>query len=288
MSIVAHPIDSELGCWTHTEWRPRPGDALESMVERIWDFDGMAAAPRERVFPDGGIELILQLDDRYLDVDGLRTQPTPAACATGIHSRAIVVQAPPRPCRVLGVRLQPAGAWSLLAHPLEEIADVTVDLGHLLGREASHLAERCDDARGGIARVSLVLQWLRARYVRIPAGRSADSAVQWVAHRIRASGGTQPIGTLQETAGLSDARLLALFRQQVGVTPKRYARILRLHRALTLLSGQGVSLARVAHRAGYYDQPHMNAEFRALAGITPREFLAGVRFPESLSRPEFT
>jgi AraC-like DNA-binding protein len=288
MSIIARPIDSELGRWTHTEWRPRPGDVLESMVERIWDFEGMAAAPRERVLPDGGIELILQLDDRYLDVDGLLTRPTPAACVTGIHSRAIVVQAPPRPCRVLGVRLHPAGAWSLLAHPLEEIAGVTADLGHLLGPEASDLAERCDDARDGIARVSLVLQWLRARYTRIPAARTADPAVQWVAHRIRASGGTQPIGRLRETAGLSDARLLALFRQQVGVTPKRYARILRLHRALTLLSGRGVSLARVAHQAGYYDQPHMNAEFRALAGITPREFLAGVRFPESLSLPEFT
>jgi hypothetical protein len=238
MSIVARPIDSELGRWTHTEWRPRPGDAFESMFERIWDFEGMAAAPRERVFPDGGIELILQLDDRYLDVDGLRTRQTPAACATGIHSRAIVVQAPPRPCRVLGVRLQPAGAWSLLAHPLEQLADVTVDLGHLLGREASDLAERCDDARDGIARVTLVLQWLRGRYARIPARRSADPAAQWVAHRIRASGGTQPIARLRATAGLSDARLLALFRQQVGVTP--------------------------------------------------REFLAGVRFPESLSLPEFT
>lgn len=49
-----------------------------------------------------------------------------------------------------------------------------------------------------------------------------------------------------------------------------------------------MSLARVAHQTGYYDQPHMNAEFRALAGVTPREFLAGVRFPKSLSRPEFT
>jgi AraC-like DNA-binding protein len=33
----------------------------------------------------------------------------------------------------------------------------------------------------------------------------------------------------------------------------------------------------VALAAGYYDQPHMNAEFRQLSGLTPREFLARAR-----------
>ncbi|MFW6084495.1 MAG: helix-turn-helix domain-containing protein [Gemmatimonadota bacterium] len=41
------------------------------------------------------------------------------------------------------------------------------------------------------------------------------------------------------------------------------------------------SLAEVALSAGYYDQPHMNREFRRMAGLTPGEYLRSRRFPES-------
>jgi AraC-like DNA-binding protein len=286
MAIVSRWIDSPLGRWTHTEWRPRPGDPLEWAVERIWDFDGMAAAPRERVFPNGLLELILQLDERYLDVSRSGTVPTPAACATGIHSRPGVVQAPRRPCRVLGVRLHPAGAWLALAHPLAEIANVTADLGDLLGRDAVELAERCHDAGSGGARVRLVIGWLQGRLLDPAVERALNPAAHFVARGIAAARGNQSIRRLCDQASLSSERLTSLFRQQVGVTPKRYARIHRFHHTLTLLAGPVASLAQVAMRAGYYDQPHMNAEFRALAGLTPGQFVAATRFPESLSLPE--
>jgi AraC-like DNA-binding protein len=285
MAIVAQHFDSNLGRWTHVGWTPAPGHPLEWAVDRVWDFDGMAAHPQERVFPNGHLELIVQLDDRYLDVTAGGTVPTPAACVTGIFSRSAVVQAPPRPCRVLGVRLRPEGAWALLAHPLCQLAELTADLGDLLGAAGGELAERCHDASSGIERVRRAVAWLGVRLGRAGA-RRVDPAVHWVARRIADSGGSRPIAALRAETGLTDARLIALFREQVGVTPKRLARIHRFDRALGLLSREDGSLASVAHRAGYFDQPHMNAEFREMAGLTPREFLAATRYPNSLSLPE--
>jgi AraC-like DNA-binding protein len=254
-------------------------------VDRVWDFDGMAAHPQERVFPNGHLELIVQLDDRYLDITTAGAVPTPAACVTGIFSRPAVVQAPRRPCRVLGVRLRPAGAWALLAHPLSQLAGLTADLGDLLGRAGDELAERCHDAGSGIDRVRRAVAWLGLQ-LRRPDARGVDPAARWVACRIADSGGTRPIAALRAEAGLTNARLIALFREQVGVTPKRLARIHRFDRALTLLTREGGTLASVAQRAGYFDQPHMNAEFREMAGLTPREFLAATRYPNSLSLPQ--
>jgi uncharacterized glyoxalase superfamily protein PhnB len=43
MRIVAQRFDSNLGRWTHTEWRPGPGASLEWAVDRVWDFHGKAA-----------------------------------------------------------------------------------------------------------------------------------------------------------------------------------------------------------------------------------------------------
>ena len=102
-----------------------------------------------------------------------------------------------------------------------------------------------------------------------------DPAAHWVARRIAATAGSRPVGRIRAETGLSDARLIALFRQQIGVTPKRYARIHRFARALALLSRPGASLSAAALGAGYYDQPHMNAEFRAMAGLTPRAVPCG-------------
>jgi len=287
MGITARYYDTELGRWTHTEWRPSTGDAIAWAVERVWDFEGMATHPQERVFPSGHIELIVQLDDRYLDVlpDGVR--PTPVTCVTGIQSRPMVVRAPRRPVRVLAVRLHPCGAWAMLGHPLHELADRTADLDDLLGRAAAELADRCGCAASGIERVRLTVAWLRRRFLG-GAAFPADPAALWVARRITDSAGRESIAALRDETGLSDGRLLALFRQQVGVTPKRLARIHRFHHAIGLLTGSGAPLARTATEAGYYDQSHMNAEFRELAGLTPRELLAGARYPNSASLAELT
>jgi AraC-like DNA-binding protein len=285
MAIVAQHFDSSLGRWTHAGWSPGPGHRLEWAVERVWDFDGMAAAPQERVFPNGHLELIIQLDDRYLDVTATGAAITPAACVTGIFSRSAVIQAPRRPCRVLGVRLRPAGAWALLGHPLWQLAELTVDLDELLGPAGGELAERCHDADGGIERVRRAVAWLGSRLERQDV-RRADPVVRWVSRRIAESGGSGPVGALRAETGLTAARLISLFREQVGVTPKRLARIHRFDRALGLLTRWDGSLATVAQRAGYFDQPHMNAEFREMAGLTPREFLAATRYPNSLSLPE--
>jgi AraC-like DNA-binding protein len=48
-----------------------------------------------------------------------------------------------------------------------------------------------------------------------------------------------------------------------------------------MLHRGNAALANGALAAGYYDQPHMNAEFRELSGFTPREFLAANRYSES-------
>lgn len=60
---------------------------------------------------------------------------------------------------------------------------------------------------------------------------------------------------------------------------------MRCWRARCRRQGAG-SLADLAVTAGYYDQPHMNAEFRELSGLTPREFLAAHRYVNSVSIAE--
>jgi AraC-like DNA-binding protein len=56
----------------------------------------------------------------------------------------------------------------------------------------------------------------------------------------------------------------------VGVTPKRYCRILRFQRALVgAHRGKRVDWAQLAVECGYWDQAHFIHEFRLFSGLTP-------------------
>lgn len=286
VNIVSNRIDSDLGSWIHTEWRPQPDHPLAWVVRRIWDFEGWTAHRRERVFPNGEVELIVQLDERYHDVHGPVIRPTPLTCVTGIQTGAMVIQAPPRPCRVLGVRFHPLGAWAILQHPLSELTDVTADLHDLVGSAAGALAERCDDNQDPAGRVRRTIEWLCGRLQHSATVPRLSAAVGRVAERIAKADGVVRIGPLRMAAGLTTGQLAAAFREQIGVTPKRFARIHRFRFALGMLQSGASSLSRVALRAGYYDQPHMNAEFRSLAGLSPCQLLAAPRYPASTSTAE--
>jgi AraC-like DNA-binding protein len=281
-TVVARRIESPLGCWNQSEWRPAADHPLAWAVERVWDFEGRLEHRSERVFPSGHLELIVQLDDPYHDVIQGCRRVTPASCVTGIQGAPIVVEAPDRPCRVIGVRFHPPGAFAVLHHPLSELTGLTADLRELVVAAAEELAGRCHDAGSPAARVHRAVAWLERRLHGGSESPRPTREVQRAYGRIRAAEGAVRIATVREDVGLRTGRLTHAFLEQVGVTPKRFARILRFRRALELLR-DGSPLSEVALRAGYYDQPHMNREFRQLAGLPPRQLHASVLFPASTS-----
>jgi methylphosphotriester-DNA--protein-cysteine methyltransferase len=280
VSYLTHRVDGELGCWTAVEWRPAH---LRGTVDRFWHFTGRTRHPRERVLPSGLLQLVVHLGDRYRMVREGGVELYPAVVMSGQQTRPFVIEAPDAASAVLGVEFTPEGAWRLLRRPLHDLAGHDVDLGDLVGAEAARLADCCDASAGDArACLSAAAAWIEARLGPAPAG---DPAIAWVAERIRRRQGNVAIGALREAAGVSAARLAAGFREQVGVTAKTYARIQRFHHAAARLR-DGVSPIEVAVEAGYYDQPHLNAEFREMSGLTPASFAATPRYETGVNVPE--
>ena len=80
-----------------------------------------------------------------------------------------------------------------------------------------------------------------------------------------------PLPQLAKLAGLSQWRLMTVFRQHLGVSPHRYINLQRIGRAKTLLH-QGMSAAAVAGACGFYDQSHLSRHFKNLCGMTPGQY----------------
>ena len=103
----------------------------------------------------------------------------------------------------------------------------------------------------------------------------ASPDVSWAWRRLTEAEGCVRIGELTEELRCSHRHLTTRFREQLGLAPKAFAKILRFDRAVCRLRREGgESLAQIAHECGYYDQAHFNRDFRQFAGVTPTALLA--------------
>lgn len=280
VSLTSGIVEDAFGAWTYLHCRPA---YLAGLVDHIWLFDGSMTCLRERTFPNGLLEIIVHLGERYSVVEDRSTWVCPTTCITGLQLGHLVVEAPAGRTKVLGVRLTPAGAYALFARPMHELASLTVDLTDLAGTAANALAAECHGAATGQGCVNAALRWIDARLAR---ATRLDPAVAWMLGEIRQQKGAVSIGRLRERTGWSKTRLSSTFVEQVGVSPKQYARVMRFRRALEMIHAEHTSLVDVAAEAGYYDQPHLNAEFKELSGFTPSEFRHAHRYPNSVSVAE--
>jgi AraC-like DNA-binding protein len=179
--------------------------------------------------------------------------------------------------RGLEVKLAPLAVRRLLGVPAPELAGRVVELGAVLGRSAGELTERMALAPGWPARFALLDAALGERLVRTP--RTASDVVHaW--RRLVASHGGVSIAELARELGWSRRHFGARFREHVGLAPKPAARVLRFRRAVELIQrDDGTRLAEIAQDCGYYDQAHLNRDFRAFAGSSPSDHL-GRRLPD--------
>jgi AraC-like DNA-binding protein len=165
------------------------------------------------------------------------------------------------------IRLSPALAYAVLGGmPLGELANTAVPFGSL--------GERLADAPDWATRFAL----LDDTFGRIIAEAPLPcTEVRWAWRQIVASGGRARVTDLADEIGWSRRHFAARFRNQIGLTPKAAARVLRFERAVRLVRGT-TALADVASACGYYDQAHFNREFREMAGTTPGEYGREVTF----------
>lgn len=231
-----------------------PHPALRPFVDRLWTRSAPSPAGTApvRILPDGCIDLIVDITRGC------------SATAVGTMTRATVFE-PGEPTRLVGVRFRPGGAVPFFGTPADELTDRVVDAGALGIRWLSD-GQLADHGHPAAA----VRRLERALLARLHAVAAPDRVV---AYAVSALCGPvpSPVAALADDIGWSRQHLGRVLRRDVGVGPKRLARVARLQRAVDRLQrGEDAGLADTAILLGYFDQAHMNRDFRELAGVTPR------------------
>jgi AraC-like DNA-binding protein len=234
--------------------RGQPGAGLAPLAGFCSGFRLAGQPPgRHRGLPSPYLTLIFTLDDPLI----VAGHPDPAqppgryvTLAGGLHTApALITHAGRQSGIQLGV--SPLAARALFGLPAGELADLDVDGTDALGPLATEIQERLRAAATWPERFALLGRLLPAR----AAGNDWDGA----------AGGGGGAGRGGGHGGAGGSRF-------PGVSPEvtqAWRRLLDQARA-----GTRPALAGLAADTGYYDQAHLDREFRALAGCPPTAWLA--------------
>ncbi|MHB1571910.1 MAG: helix-turn-helix transcriptional regulator, partial [Solirubrobacteraceae bacterium] len=209
-----------------------------------------------------------------IDLEGSITADSnqlPSSWIGGIGERPTVVGLTGGDYASVDIELTPLGAYTVLGRPLVELGSECAGLEDVFGRAGRGLADRLREARDWDERFDVLERFLMRRAV---SGPEPTPAVAWADRRLREAAGNLRIGDLAAELGCSRRYLTARFTAEVGLSPKAVARQLRFALVRARLERDPAAIAEIAVAAGYYDQSHLNRDFRELTGITPSEFVA--------------
>ena len=250
-----------------------PSVHLRPFVKQYWGITGCDSPSGEhthRVVPSGMPELILYIGHKPTS-DGRNIEDHCLVSGQQNDFHDLHLMQPPT---LFAVTFHPQGISQLFPIPMSELTNRTIPLKYLNGSLYNDLFARLSDATTFEHRVQiterLLLSMLTRHHQRFEFAR-----IQEVIHAILYHGGSVGVSELAEISCLSIKQFERVFLEQIGLTPKQYLRIVRFQAAIHRKAmDRSLSLSHLACDAGYYDQPHLSNEFKALSGLTPGQFFA--------------
>lgn len=171
------------------------------------------------------------------------------------------------------VVFQPNGINRLLGIPANELKERIICTGDLFGRQGLILQEKLYEQVDLEAKSNL----LDTFFLTLSSKQSiADQPlIQTSIDFIFKNRGSITINQLVKKTGYTERHIERVFRECIGLNPKKFGKIVQLHHFLKLVkdnSGQS-TITGLCYEAGYYDQSHLNKEFKKYTGITPLQYM---------------
>jgi AraC-like DNA-binding protein len=262
----------------YLERRPHP--VLAPFIKTFWYTSAPEAAHRhERVLPNGHAQVVISLARDYLTNANHPSDPlqhSPAAIFLGIYSQHQQIDTIDL-AQLIGIIFHPGGTLPFFPEDTGLFTNCETSLNALWGNASENLRNDLREAANPAQKFDLLELALRHR-LNESRTQSRNRTIDYALTHLQRSPGTTTIAELTRNIGVSPRRLSQLFREQVGVSPKLYCRILRFQQAvLQMHNGVDIHWADLALTCGYYDQSHFANDFRAFSGLSPTHYSATKR-----------
>ena len=252
-----------------------PPPPLSLFVENMWLVEGFSADyTREKILPDGAIELIIDLDTQpktIFEAEGSeRFRTVKKAWISGERTRYIVIGAE-RNQSMVGIRFRPGGAYPFFGFPISELSESVTELELIWGSLVDEVRNQLLEIESPEARLPRLEAFLLGQARR---SLEANRLIAFAVHQLQHSPQFLAIRDLANTIGITQKHLISQFEKVVGLRPKSFARVCKFQKVINLIESQNqIEWAAIASDCGYYDQAHFIHEFQAFSGLNPSTYL---------------
>jgi AraC-like DNA-binding protein len=226
--------------------------------------------PRERVLPNGCIQLVVNLSRDYLTdcgADGMQSGRVSRALIVGARTRFETVDTGDME-ELAGIVVEPGGFAGFFHERADLFFERSIALEDVW--RPSGIVDRLQEAPTPAAKLGAI-DGLLIRLVDRAVDRRAlidHSICLFRSERVS-------VGECARQIGVSTRRLSQVFREEVGMGPKAWSRVQRFQAALGALRRKTeVPWVELALECGYYDQSHFANDFKAFSGIDPTTYSA--------------
>ena len=171
------------------------------------------------------------------------------------------------------VVFHPSAINRLSGIPAVELRDNIIGTEELFGRQGLSLQNKLFEQKGISDKVNVLNTFFTTLATRERAVNQLliEASVQFIV----SNKGANSMHDLVKHIGYTERHIERTFIECIGLSPKKYSNIVRLHNYLKLMKdvSRQNNLTMISYEAGYADQSHLIKEFRKYTGITPKEYL---------------
>jgi AraC-like DNA-binding protein len=243
----------------------KPFSSLQSLVECYWIVEGESTSV-SKIIPDGYPEMIFHFGDHYEIFSGKQWERQSLSLAAGQLTQPILLR-PSGRSLVFGVKFKPSAMWKLFQCNMHHLQNKTISLEKIIGINISSLRGSLLDENSHES----MIQWMDD-FLQTLTHEIRECSLDAVIDYIHQSNEQISVEELCAKMKITSRTLERNFKEMVGLSAKRYLRLVRFSKVFKLLQKQHFSKAEVSYLTGYFDQSHFNRDFKMFSGESPKSY----------------
>ncbi|CAN5910327.1 helix-turn-helix domain-containing protein [soil metagenome] len=252
----------------------RPSEALKPFVQHYWILESRGPATlgtADKVLPYGHPEIgFIYGDDYRFYQEGQEPALLPKSFVAGQFCQSYFLE-PTGATGVIGIKFSPTGLFDLFQVSMQGLTNRITDFVELGGDEAEEMARDIIAATPNDRRIEVIEAYLLGKLAK---RKAQMGLMQRTVDMILKEIGNVSLSDICEKVNISSRQLERKFKEQIGLSPKLFSRVVRVNHAMKLLrTNPEYNWQDIIYLCGYYDQAHFIKDFKDIAGECPTMYL---------------